>query len=208
MTNIEWISFLHLSHIFMTNIVRISFLHLSHILMTNIVRIFFTPVPHFHDKYWVNFLFTPVPHFHDKYCESSLFTLVPHFVSTPVFTSALQSGQIESQSSAIIFDRLRHIDSILMNVILWNAYKCHCFSSILLVLNITLTLMPFPFLPSPLFFNVLSAAINDLEDSYGQEWGYDQRKSLEYNCHTAYFVSIVIVQVNRVFNCICLLQNG
>ena len=40
------------------------------------------------------------------------------------------------------------------------------------------------------------SAINDLEDSYGQEWGYDQRKSLEYNCHTAYFVSIVIVQVN------------
>jgi len=39
-----------------------------------------------------------------------------------------------------------------------------------------------------------SKAINDLEDSYGQEWGYDQRKSLEYNCHTAYFVSIVIVQ--------------
>merc|ERR1719204_494754 len=39
-----------------------------------------------------------------------------------------------------------------------------------------------------------SKAINDLEDSYGQECGYDQRKSLEYNCHTAYFVSIVIVQ--------------
>merc|ERR1711990_207443 len=39
-----------------------------------------------------------------------------------------------------------------------------------------------------------SKAINDLADSYGQEWGYDQRKSLEYNCHTAYFVSIVIVQ--------------
>merc|ERR1712002_687237 len=39
-----------------------------------------------------------------------------------------------------------------------------------------------------------SKAINDLEDSYGQEWGYDQRKSLEYTCHTAFFVSIVIVQ--------------
>ena len=46
-----------------------------------------------------------------------------------------------------------------------------------------------------LHFLFFLAAINDLEDSYGQEWGYDQRKSLEYNCHTAYFVSIVIVQV-------------
>ena len=44
--------------------------------------------------------------------------------------------------------------------------------------------------------SIFISAINDLEDSYGQEWGYDQRKSLEYNCHTAYFVSIVIVQVN------------
>ncbi|EDO40680.1 predicted protein [Nematostella vectensis] len=31
-------------------------------------------------------------------------------------------------------------------------------------------------------------------DSYGQEWGYSQRKILEYTCHTAFFVSIVIVQ--------------
>jgi len=36
--------------------------------------------------------------------------------------------------------------------------------------------------------------INDLEDSYGQEWTYYQRKTLEYTCHTAFFVSIVIVQ--------------
>ncbi|KAI8770548.1 sodium/potassium-transporting ATPase subunit alpha [Biomphalaria glabrata] len=37
-------------------------------------------------------------------------------------------------------------------------------------------------------------AINDLEDSYGQEWTYGQRKRLEQTCHTAFFVSIVIVQ--------------
>ncbi|XP_064651492.1 sodium/potassium-transporting ATPase subunit alpha-like isoform X1 [Lineus longissimus] len=36
--------------------------------------------------------------------------------------------------------------------------------------------------------------INDLEDSYGQEWSYFQRKTLEYTCHTAFFVSIVVVQ--------------
>merc|ERR1719232_1739013 len=39
-----------------------------------------------------------------------------------------------------------------------------------------------------------SIAINDLEDSYGQEWTYKERKTLEYTCHTAFFVSIVIVQ--------------
>merc|ERR1712033_37883 len=39
-----------------------------------------------------------------------------------------------------------------------------------------------------------SMAINDLEDSYGQEWTYRDRKILEYTCHTAFFVSIVIVQ--------------
>lgn len=31
-------------------------------------------------------------------------------------------------------------------------------------------------------------------DSYGQEWTYSQRKILEYTCHTAFFVSIVVVQ--------------
>merc|ERR1719445_261428 len=39
-----------------------------------------------------------------------------------------------------------------------------------------------------------SIAINDLEDSYGQEWTYRDRKVLEYTCHTAFFVSIVVVQ--------------
>lgn len=36
--------------------------------------------------------------------------------------------------------------------------------------------------------------INDLEDSYGQQWTYEQRKVVEFTCHTAFFVSIVIVQ--------------
>merc|ERR1712004_617713 len=39
-----------------------------------------------------------------------------------------------------------------------------------------------------------SQAVNDLADSYGQEWTYKDRKVLEYTCHTAFFVSIVIVQ--------------
>merc|ERR1719336_2158504 len=39
-----------------------------------------------------------------------------------------------------------------------------------------------------------SIAVNDLEDSYGQEWTYRDRKILEFTCHTAFFVSIVVVQ--------------
>ncbi|GBM11683.1 Sodium/potassium-transporting ATPase subunit alpha [Araneus ventricosus] len=39
-----------------------------------------------------------------------------------------------------------------------------------------------------------SKAVNDLKDTYGQEWTYHNRKVLEYTCHTAFFVSIVIVQ--------------
>merc|ERR1719222_1773718 len=39
-----------------------------------------------------------------------------------------------------------------------------------------------------------SRALNDLTDSYGQEWTYDARKQLEYTCHTAFFISIVVVQ--------------
>jgi len=37
-------------------------------------------------------------------------------------------------------------------------------------------------------------AVNDLQDSYGQEWSYKERKTLEYTCHTAFFVAIVVVQ--------------
>ncbi|XP_034038721.1 sodium/potassium-transporting ATPase subunit alpha-2 [Thalassophryne amazonica] len=39
-----------------------------------------------------------------------------------------------------------------------------------------------------------SRNVNDLEDSYGQQWTYEQRKIVEFTCHTAFFVSIVIVQ--------------
>uniref|UniRef100_A0A914HXZ3 Sodium/potassium-transporting ATPase subunit alpha n=1 Tax=Globodera rostochiensis TaxID=31243 RepID=A0A914HXZ3_GLORO len=39
-----------------------------------------------------------------------------------------------------------------------------------------------------------SRGINNLEDSYGQQWTYVDRKILEHTCQTAYFVSIVIVQ--------------
>merc|ERR1719213_493572 len=53
------------------------------------------------------------------------------------------------------------------------------------------------FRPSLLFGirkNWDSIAVNDLEDSYGQEWTYRDRKILEFTCHTAFFASIVVVQ--------------
>ncbi|XP_063151881.1 sodium/potassium-transporting ATPase subunit alpha-2-like isoform X2 [Candoia aspera] len=37
-------------------------------------------------------------------------------------------------------------------------------------------------------------SMNDLEDSYGQQWTYQQRKVVEFTCHTAFFISIVVVQ--------------
>uniref|UniRef100_T1J6N4 Sodium/potassium-transporting ATPase subunit alpha n=1 Tax=Strigamia maritima TaxID=126957 RepID=T1J6N4_STRMM len=43
-----------------------------------------------------------------------------------------------------------------------------------------------------------SAAINDLEDSYRQEWTYDQRKTLEFTCQTSFFVSVVITQLANI----------
>ncbi|XP_069677682.1 sodium/potassium-transporting ATPase subunit alpha-like [Periplaneta americana] len=46
-----------------------------------------------------------------------------------------------------------------------------------------------------------SKVINDLEDSFGQEWTYAERKVLEYTCHTAYFVAIFIVQIADVIIC-------
>nr|WAP33893.1 sodium/potassium-transporting ATPase subunit alpha [Huso dauricus x Acipenser schrenckii] len=36
--------------------------------------------------------------------------------------------------------------------------------------------------------------LNDLEDSYGQQWTFEQRKIVEFTCHTAFFVSVVVVQ--------------
>ena len=53
------------------------------------------------------------------------------------------------------------------------------------------------FLPAKLF-NLRgpwdNKLINNLEDSYGQEWTYADRKRLESACQSAFFVSIVIVQ--------------
>lgn len=46
-----------------------------------------------------------------------------------------------------------------------------------------------------------SRSINDLEDSYGQEWSYNERKILEYTCQTAFFVAIVIAQWADVIIC-------
>ncbi|KTF92127.1 hypothetical protein cypCar_00005198 [Cyprinus carpio] len=37
-------------------------------------------------------------------------------------------------------------------------------------------------------------AVNDLEDTYGQQWTYEQRKIIEFTCHTSFFASIVVVQ--------------
>ncbi|XP_072524691.1 sodium/potassium-transporting ATPase subunit alpha-2 [Salminus brasiliensis] len=37
-------------------------------------------------------------------------------------------------------------------------------------------------------------SVNDLEDSYGQQWTYEQRKIVEFTCHTSFFASIVVVQ--------------
>jgi len=42
---------------------------------------------------------------------------------------------------------------------------------------------------------------NAVEDSYGQEWTYGQRKIVEFTCHTAFFMSIVIVQWADVLIC-------
>ncbi|TFJ95786.1 FAD-binding protein [Platysternon megacephalum] len=53
------------------------------------------------------------------------------------------------------------------------------------------------FLPSGLVgirLNWDDRTVNDLEDSYGQQWTYEQRKVVEFTCHTSFFVSIVVVQ--------------
>lgn len=46
-----------------------------------------------------------------------------------------------------------------------------------------------------------SPHINDLKDSYGQEWTYDNRKSLEYTCYTAFMISVVVTQWADLFIC-------
>ncbi|XP_058504156.1 sodium/potassium-transporting ATPase subunit alpha-3b isoform X2 [Solea solea] len=60
------------------------------------------------------------------------------------------------------------------------------------------------FLPSGLIgirLNWDDRSLNDLEDSYGQQWTYEQRKIVEFTCHTAFFVSIVVVQWADVIVC-------
>ena len=60
------------------------------------------------------------------------------------------------------------------------------------------------FLPSYLFGlrrSWDSSSVNDLNDSYGQEWTYKHRKNLEFTCHTAFFVAIVLVQWANLLTC-------
>jgi len=57
-----------------------------------------------------------------------------------------------------------------------------------------------------------SKAINDYTDSYNQDWTYHRRKVLEYTCHTAFFIAIVIVQWADLIICktrrLSLIQQG
>lgn len=39
-----------------------------------------------------------------------------------------------------------------------------------------------------------SPFINDLKDSYGQEWTFEERRVLEYTCYTAFMISVVVTQ--------------
>ncbi|KHJ79730.1 cation transporting ATPase [Oesophagostomum dentatum] len=36
--------------------------------------------------------------------------------------------------------------------------------------------------------------LNDLEDSFGQQWTYAARKGLEASCHSGYFFAVVVIQ--------------
>lgn len=42
------------------------------------------------------------------------------------------------------------------------------------------------------------ADVNDMRDSYGQEWTYEQRKKLEKACQSCFFVGIVVAQTANV----------
>ncbi|KAL5500317.1 hypothetical protein EMCRGX_G011857 [Ephydatia muelleri] len=59
------------------------------------------------------------------------------------------------------------------------------------------------FMPSTLLG--LSVAWNDptanVQDSFGQDWTYENRKNLEYTCYTAFFVSIVVSQWVNLIIC-------
>ena len=71
------------------------------------------------------------------------------------------------------------------------------------------------FLPQDLLNNKESwdnQLIDDLEDSYGQEWTYVARKELLRTCQTAFFFSIVVVQWANLIICktrrLSLFQHG
>jgi sodium/potassium-transporting ATPase subunit alpha len=42
---------------------------------------------------------------------------------------------------------------------------------------------------------------NDIEDAFGQEWGYAQRKHLEFTCQTGFFAAIVMTQWMALVAC-------
>lgn len=44
-------------------------------------------------------------------------------------------------------------------------------------------------------------AINDLEDSYKQEWTYAARQQLGLTAQTSFFAAIVLTQVSNVIIC-------
>ncbi|CAF3644832.1 unnamed protein product, partial [Rotaria sp. Silwood1] len=43
-----------------------------------------------------------------------------------------------------------------------------------------------------------SPAVNDLRDSYGQDWTYEQRRNLDLAAQSAYFIGIVITQIGNL----------
>ena len=46
-----------------------------------------------------------------------------------------------------------------------------------------------------------SVTISDLRDSYGQEWSYSQRKTLERSLYTVFFIAIIITKVLTLISC-------
>ena len=42
------------------------------------------------------------------------------------------------------------------------------------------------------------ATINDMRDSYGQEWTYEQRMKLQHACQSCFFVGIVVTQTANI----------
>ncbi|GAB6023010.1 hypothetical protein CHUAL_007100 [Chamberlinius hualienensis] len=46
-----------------------------------------------------------------------------------------------------------------------------------------------------------SVGVSDMRDSYGQEWTYERRKYLEWTCHSAFFISVVICQWMNLLCC-------